>query len=88
MAGIAEGIVEDAALSWLSSLGHPTLRRVIFTTLQKFAPEEGTTEHLLLTDRRNVVVIADEAHRSQHGSEAVSKHGGSIAARACAMRVT
>ncbi len=40
---------------------------VIFTTLQKFAPEPGTTEYPVLTDRRNVVVIADEAHRSQYG---------------------
>jgi type I restriction enzyme R subunit len=43
---------------------------VIFTTLQKFAPDDGTTEHPLLTDRRNVVVIADEAHRSQYGFRA------------------
>ena len=38
---------------------------VIFTTLQKF----GETSHAL-TDRRNVVVIADEAHRSQYGFRA------------------
>lgn len=43
---------------------------VIFTTLQKFQPEEGETSLPLLTDRRNVVVIADEAHRSQYGLEA------------------
>ena len=40
---------------------------VIFTTMQKFAPEKGETTFPLLTDRRNVVVIADEAHRSQYG---------------------
>ena len=40
---------------------------VIFTTLQKFSPEQGTTEYPVLTTRRNVVVIADEAHRSQYG---------------------
>ncbi|WP_046867700.1 type I restriction endonuclease subunit R [Microvirga massiliensis] len=40
---------------------------VIFTTMQKFAPEKGETTFSLLTDRRNVVVIADEAHRSQYG---------------------
>ncbi|APG06965.1 DEAD/DEAH box helicase [Bradyrhizobium japonicum] len=40
---------------------------VIFTTLQKFAPDEGKTDYPALTDRRNVVVIADEAHRSQYG---------------------
>ena len=43
---------------------------VIFTTLQKFAREEGRTDYPPLTDRRNVVVIADEAHRSQYGFRA------------------
>jgi type I restriction enzyme R subunit len=43
---------------------------VIFTTLQKFSPEEGATEYPVLTDRRNVIVIADEAHRSQYGFRA------------------
>jgi type I restriction enzyme, R subunit len=43
---------------------------VIFTTLQKFAPEPGTTNYPVLTDRRNVIVIADEAHRSQYGFRA------------------
>ena len=40
---------------------------VVFTTIQKFAPGRGETEYPVLTDRRNVVVIADEAHRSQYG---------------------
>jgi type I restriction enzyme R subunit len=40
---------------------------VIFTTLQKFSPEEGANSYPVLTDRHNVVVIADEAHRSQYG---------------------
>jgi len=40
---------------------------VIFTTLQKFAPGDGKSDYPVLTDRRNVVVIADEAHRSQYG---------------------
>jgi type I restriction enzyme R subunit len=43
---------------------------VIFTTLQKFSPEPGKTDYPVLTDRRNVIVIADEAHRSQYGFEA------------------
>ena len=43
---------------------------VIFTTLQKFSPEAGERDYPLLTDRRNVIVIADEAHRSQYGLEA------------------
>jgi type I restriction enzyme R subunit len=39
---------------------------VVFTTIQKFLPDEGGGRFPLLTDRRNVVVIADEAHRSQY----------------------
>jgi type I restriction enzyme R subunit len=40
--------------------------RVIFTTVQKFFPTENEDQHPLLSDRRNIVVIADEAHRSQY----------------------
>lgn len=43
---------------------------VIFTTLQKFSPEGKATDYPVLTERRNVVVIADEAHRSQYGLDA------------------
>jgi type I restriction enzyme R subunit len=39
---------------------------IVFTTIQKFAPDERGDVHPLLSDRRNVVVIADEAHRSQY----------------------
>jgi type I restriction enzyme R subunit len=39
---------------------------VVFTTIQKFFPEEFSTKHPLLSNRRNIVVIADEAHRSQY----------------------
>ena len=39
---------------------------VVFTTIQKFFPEEKGDRHPLLSSRRNVVVIADEAHRSQY----------------------
>jgi type I restriction enzyme R subunit len=43
---------------------------VIFTTIQKFAPEERGGEYEMLSDRRNIVFIADEAHRSQYGLKA------------------
>jgi type I restriction enzyme R subunit len=43
---------------------------VIFTTIQKFTPDENANAYPLLTDRRNVIVIADEAHRSQYGFKA------------------
>jgi len=39
---------------------------VVFTTIQKFFPEERGDRHPALSDRRNIVVIADEAHRSQY----------------------
>jgi type I restriction enzyme R subunit len=39
---------------------------VVFTTIQKFFPEEKGDTYPLLSDRRNIVVIADEAHRSQY----------------------
>jgi len=39
---------------------------VVFTTIQKFLPEVRGDKHPLLSDRRNIVVIADEAHRSQY----------------------
>ena len=39
---------------------------VVFTTIQKFFPEKKGGRHPLLSDRCNIVVIADEAHRSQY----------------------
>ena len=39
---------------------------VVFTTIQKFFPGERGDRHPVLSERRNIVVIADEAHRSQY----------------------
>ncbi|HYM62633.1 MAG TPA: type I restriction endonuclease subunit R [Thermoanaerobaculia bacterium] len=39
---------------------------VVFSTIQKFFPEEKGNRYPVLSDRRNIVVIADEAHRSQY----------------------
>ena len=39
---------------------------IVFTTIQKFFPEEIGDRHPMLSGRRNIVVIADEAHRSQY----------------------
>ena len=39
---------------------------VVFTTIQKFFPEEKGDTHPTLSERQNIVVIADEAHRSQY----------------------
>jgi type I restriction enzyme, R subunit len=39
---------------------------VVFTTIHKFFPEEKGDRHPALSERRNIVVMADEAHRSQY----------------------
>jgi len=41
---------------------------IIFTTVQKFALLDEEEQHPLLSDRSNIVVISDEAHRSQYGT--------------------
>ena len=43
---------------------------IVFTTIQKFTPGEDEDTFPVLSDRRNIVVICDEAHRSQYGFEA------------------
>ena len=43
---------------------------VIFSTLQKFSTLAGEEDFPMLSDRRNIIVIADEAHRSQYGFNA------------------
>jgi len=48
---------------------------IVFATIQKFVPEANGDLHPVLTDRRNVVVVADEAHRSQYGfADGYAKH--------------
>ncbi len=48
---------------------------VIFTTVQKFLPEDDKTKFPTISERRNIVVIADEAHRSQYGFQAKLENG-------------
>src|SRR5690606_10324231 len=54
----------------LRDLLHVSSGGVVFTTIQKFMPDEGENVYRLLSDRRNIVFIADEAHRSQYGLDA------------------
>lgn len=55
-------------------LNKKTSGGIVFSTIQKFAPEIGESSMSVLTDRSNVIVMADEAHRSQYGFKAnVSK---------------
>lgn len=49
---------------------------IIFTTVQKFALLESEKGHPILNDRHNIVVISDEAHRSQYGLKATLKQDG------------
>ena len=46
---------------------------IVFTTIQKFSPEDDSVEYPQLSERKNIVVIADEAHRSQYGISARQK---------------
>jgi type I site-specific restriction-modification system R (restriction) subunit/very-short-patch-repair endonuclease len=46
---------------------------IVFTTIQKFLPDTGQEVYDQLSDRRNIIVIADEAHRTQYGFEASLK---------------
>ncbi len=43
---------------------------IVFTTIQKFFPETDRTAYDRLSERRNIIVIADEAHRTQYGFQA------------------
>jgi type I restriction enzyme R subunit len=43
---------------------------IVFTTIQKFIPDNNESVYELLSDRDNIVVIADEAHRTQYGFNA------------------
>jgi type I restriction enzyme R subunit len=40
---------------------------VVFTTIEKFRLKEGEVKHPVLSERSNIIIIADEAHRSQYG---------------------
>jgi type I restriction enzyme R subunit len=46
---------------------------IVFATIQKFMPGEDEDSYPVLSDRHNIVVIADEAHRTQYGFEAKFK---------------
>jgi len=51
---------------------------IVFSTIQKFHPEEGNV-YETLSERENIIVIADEAHRTQYGFEAkVNRETGAI----------
>jgi type I restriction enzyme, R subunit len=47
---------------------------IVFTTIQKFYPEEDENTYPTLSKRKNIVVITDEAHRSQYGFSAKTQY--------------
>jgi type I restriction enzyme R subunit len=53
-----------------AKLGHRPSGGIVFATIQKFMPGEDEDSFPVLSDRHNIVVIADEAHRTQYGFEA------------------
>jgi type I restriction enzyme R subunit len=58
--------VQSESREKLQQLLHVASGGVVFTTIQKFFPEIKGERYPMLSDRRNIVVIADEAHRSQY----------------------
>lgn len=58
--------VQAESRAHLRELLAVTAGGVVFTTLHKFFPEDKGDRHPMLSDRHNIVVIADEAHRSQY----------------------
>lgn len=56
-----------------AKLGNRPSGGIIFATIQKFMPGEDEDTFPMLSDRHNIVVIADEAHRTQYGFEAKLK---------------
>jgi len=54
-------------------LGNSPSGGIVFATIQKFMPGEDEDSFPVLSDRHNIVVIADEAHRTQYGFEAKLK---------------
>ena len=56
-----------------AKLGNRPSGGIVFATIQKFMPGEDEDTFPVLSDRHNIVVIADEAHRTQYGFEAKLK---------------
>ncbi|MCP1391757.1 MAG: type I restriction endonuclease subunit R, partial [Methanothrix harundinacea] len=61
--------VQAESRSHLKELLNVASGGIVFTTIQKFQPEEGNV-YPELSDRRNIIVIADEAHRTHYGFRA------------------
>jgi len=62
--------VQAASREHLKELLKVASGGIVFTTIQKFMPEGSRIAYNQLSDRKNIIVIADEAHRTQYGFEA------------------
>ena len=69
----ASGLYSSRKLT-ISNESLPPSGGVIFSTLQKFSPMAGEENFPMLSDRRNIIVIADEAHRSQQAFREVTRN--------------
>ncbi len=75
---ITESAIEEFAIELLEKSGYQyvyasdsdTLGGVVFATIQKFQPEGGNV-YPKLSDRRNIIVIANEAPQTQYGQETI-----------------
>ena len=85
--GVFSGVSELLGETPVQATSRPELRQlladrpaggIIFATIQKFVPGEDEDTFPCLTERENVVVICDEAHRSQYGFNATIKASGAI----------
>jgi type I restriction enzyme R subunit len=61
-----------------AKLGNRPSGGIVFATIQKFMPGEDEDIYPVLSERSNIVVIADEAHRTQYGFEAKLKIGRNL----------
>ena len=64
---LGEDPVQADSRDHLKELLKTTGGRIVFATIQKFSPEGNKEQFESLSERKNIVVIADEAHRSQYG---------------------
>jgi type I restriction enzyme R subunit len=66
---LGESPVQAESRDHLKTLLKVASGGIVFTTIQKFSPDDDRAEYDKLSDRRNIIVIADEAHRTQYGFE-------------------
>ncbi|NVK57340.1 MAG: type I restriction endonuclease subunit R [Alteromonadaceae bacterium] len=74
---LGEEPVQADSIAEVKSLLAREVGGVVFSTIQKFRPDEGET-FPELTDRSNVIVMVDEAHRTQYGFDAKITKSGSV----------